>query len=155
MKHSTFDELKSQATISEATLPKGDVRRRRLLRLALLLENHPGPIKLFRGLEFLNDSERTLLRCDNSPLSIAFADPTFRTDGLRGDLYGQGMEFFHLSDDEAHHMLCDCHFHSRAPSGQMIAHRTRTIANRKTLLERWQNLSRALTSLVSRRLPTV
>ena len=155
MKHSTFDQLKYSATITETpALAQRDVRRQRLLRLATLLDNHPGPIMLFRGLEFLKDSDRASLRCDNSPFSIAFADPITRRDGLASDEYGQGIQYFGLTDDQAHHLLCDCHFHSRLPSAQMIACRVRVLAYQKTLQERWETLRHALFAIFSRRQPS-
>ena len=155
MKHSTFDQLKNSATITETPpLSQRDVRRERLLRLATLLDNHTGPIKLFRGLEFLKDSDRVSLRCDNSPFSIAFADPFTRRDGLANDEYRPGIQYFGLTDDQAHHLLCDCHFHGQLPSAQTIARRVRVLANQKTLQERWETLSRALFTFISRWQPT-
>ena len=155
MKHSTFDQLKYSATITETPpLSQRDVRRQRLLRLATLLDNHTGPIKLFRGLEFLKDGDRVSLRCDSSPFSIAFADPFTRRDGLASDEYGQGIQYFGLTDDQAHHLLCDCHFHGQLPSAQMIACRVRVLANQITLQERWETLSHALFTFISRRRST-
>ena len=150
MKHSTFDQLKYSATITETpSLSQRDVRRERLLRLATLLDNHTGPIKLFRGLEFLKDGDRVSLRCDNSPFSIAFADAFTRRDGLASDEYGQGIRYFGLTDDQAHQLLCDCHFHSQRPTAQMIAYRVRALARQKSLRERWETLSRALFAIFS------
>ena len=155
MKHSTVDQLKTVATITQApALSKRDVRRHRLLRLASLLDNHTGPLKLFHGLEFLRDSTRVSLRCENSPFSIAFSDPILRADGLESDEFGQGIQFFGLSNDEAHHLLCDCHFPSRTPSGQMIANRVRKVANRKTARERWQAVERTFAKFMNRWLPS-
>lgn len=150
MKHSTFDQLKYSATITQTPpLSEREVRRQRLLRLATLLDDHAGPLKLFRGLEFLKASDRVSLRCDNSPFSIAFADPVTRRDGLASDEYGQGIQYFGLTDDQAHHLLCDCHFHTQRPSAQMIAHRVRRLASQKTLQERWETWSRGLFAIFS------
>lgn len=153
MKYSTFDQLKPVATVTEiSALSKRDLRRRRLMRFATLLDAHEGTIRLFRQIEYMDDSKRRSLRSDNSPLSIAFADPVLRAEGLKGDEFGEAVEFFNLTQDEAHRVLCDCHFLGATPSSQILASRVRTLANRKTLPEHWQGLRKRLAAWLPQRL---
>jgi hypothetical protein len=56
---------------------------------------------------------------------------------------GDAMEFFSLSANEAHHLLCDCH--SVGPTtGQMTAARVRAIAQRRSIGEIWSSIRSAL-----------
>lgn len=145
MKHSTVEELTPVATVTEIPpLSRRDIRRRRLMRFAALLDAHEGAIRLFRRIEYMDDRERRSLRSDNSPLSIAFADPILRREGLKSDEFGEGVEFFDLTQDEAHHLLCDCHFQGMSPSSKLIASRVRARAKRRTLGEHWQALKQRL-----------
>ncbi len=56
----------------------GMVRRRRLERLASLLDASQEPLQLFLAMEWVPKKERPALRQDGSPLTIAYADPHFR-----------------------------------------------------------------------------
>lgn len=130
MKHTPFDELKPVATVvSPPAVSPAEIRRERLERLATVLESHRGPVRLFRQLEFMSSAERESLRGDSSPLAIAFSDPVLRSQGLKGDTYGDAIEFFNLSSSEAHHLLCDCHYSMHQASPDMIAARARSLAN--------------------------
>jgi len=141
MKHSTFEELNPVATV-KATLPlsRRDIRRARLLRLADALEAHQAPIRLFTRLESMNEIESCDLRADDSPLTVAFADPLLRGEGLKSDRYGDAVKFFDLSASDAHFLLCDCHFHGGRPSSETMANRARNLANRRTLRDHWDVL---------------
>ena len=153
MKHSTFDPLKPLATVTKMpALSKRDVRRQRLMRFATLLDAHQDSIRLFRQIEFMDDSERRSLRSDSSPLTIAFADPVLRDEGLKSDEFGEAVEFFDLTEREAHQLLCDCHFLGVRPSSQILASRVRTVANQKTLRQHWQVLSQRLVAWLATRL---
>jgi hypothetical protein len=146
MKHSTFEDLKPIASVTRAPASKSDIRRDRLLRFATLLEAHPAPLRLFRQVEYMPNGDRAALRCDCSPVTVAYADPVLRAQGLNSDEYGAAVEFFGLSEDDAHHLLCDCHYGLRQPSAQLIAYRVRAIANRKTFWERCLALKQSVTA---------
>lgn len=138
MEHKQLDQLKDQATIVElkarvAPSPR-ELRRMRLERLAEVLAKHSGPVTLLTRIEYLPEQDRLPLRIDNSPLEIAYRDPVLRAQGLAGDRLGDGIAFFDLSAAEAHYLLCDCHY-SGMVSGEMIATRARTIANRMSFAE--------------------
>jgi hypothetical protein len=138
MEHKRLDQLKDQATIVElqervAPSPR-ELRRMRLGRLAEVLAKHGGPVTLLTRIEYLPEQDRLPLRLDNSPLEIAYRDPVLRAHGLAGDRLGDGITFFDLSAAEAHYLLCDCHY-SGMVSGEMIASRARTIANRVSIGE--------------------
>ena len=72
------------------------------------------------------------LREDRSPLSLAFQDKGFRAQGLSGDRLGDIMDFFELTEREAHHLLCYCHYASSVTS-MMVAERARELASKRTL----------------------
>jgi hypothetical protein len=108
MKFATREDLAVSADMHfpDATLP---LRTARLGRWAELLRREPD-FKLcsFGEIEFVPEHSRDELRQDSSALSVAFADPLFREQGLRSDTYGEGVRFFELSEREAHALLCSC-----------------------------------------------
>ncbi len=119
------------------------VRRRRLERLAGLLESTHEPVKLFSTMECYPRRERLMLRLDRSALAIAYRDAEFRREGLKGDSVGEGMAFFNLSMREAHALLCDCRYGALsllgAPLSRQIARRARKLAAKRSL-EEWREL---------------
>ncbi len=129
MEHKHVDHLRSVADVG-TSFPKGVMtRRERLERWAELLEHEPDK-KLFSlgEIEFRPVSERGSLRADNSPLSVAYADPLLRTQGLESDRLGDAQAFFSLSEAQAHRLLCSC------MNGQVIragtaARQLRSMAN--------------------------
>jgi hypothetical protein len=137
MEHKPLDELKPIARL--AKIPsKEETRRARLLRFAEVLEAHRGRTRLFRGLEYLKQDDLIDLRDENSPLSIAFADPVLRTQGLTSDKFSEAVAFFDLSSREAHHILCDCHYADSNVSSQIIAARVRAVAKQMSFRTIWK-----------------
>lgn len=136
MEYRTFDDLRRLATVSPAAA-RGLSRRARLGRWARLLqEDAERRLEPLRRLEFMPKGEAEALRCDNSPISIAFADPVLRAEGLAGDRFGDVLAFFELSPRQAHYLLCDCYYQGRMTAGS-VARRIRSIANRLTWSELW------------------
>ncbi|HEY5047083.1 MAG TPA: hypothetical protein VII49_03565 [Rhizomicrobium sp.] len=91
--------------------PSVRVRRRRLEKLADILEDHAGPIRLFSGLGSVSGGKRQPMRRDCSPFSIAFADPVFRAEGLSGDTMGEASAFFGLTASQSRALVCSgCYF---------------------------------------------
>ncbi|WP_363349579.1 hypothetical protein [Methylocystis echinoides] len=120
------------------------VRRRRLERLASVLESTREPVKLFSTMECYPRRERLTLRMEHSPLAVAYHDAQFRREGLTGDSVGEGMAFFNLSMREAHALLCDCGYGGfsllRMPLSSLIARRARKLAAKRNLAE-WRELA--------------
>jgi hypothetical protein len=146
MEYKPLEEIRSAATVVSITPSPGECRERRrarLERLATALERHDGTINLFSRVEYLSKSERSLLRVDNSPLTIAYRDPVLRAQGLAGDRMADAMEFFALSDRQAHLLLCDCHTVGPTTS-RMLAARVRVVAQRRTMGEIWSSIRAAL-----------
>ncbi len=131
------------------------VRRRRLERLAGLLESTHEPVKLFTTMECYPRKERLMLRLDRSPLALAYRDEQFRREGLKGDSVGEGMAFFNLSLREAHVLLCDCRYGALsllgAPLSRQIARRARKLAAKRSV-EEWRELFSGWVDAASSRL---
>jgi hypothetical protein len=143
MEHRTLDEMSRIATIVPAPyLSRRAVRRQRLNRLADLLGAWTGPVRLLTRIEDVPRIQRRALRCDLSPLALAYADVEFRRAGLAGDTIGDAMAFFDLTDSEVHTLFCDCHYGIGMSSVQVpaIAARVREVANRLSFQERWENI---------------
>jgi hypothetical protein len=84
------------------------------------------------------------MRRDNSPFSVAFADPILRGEGLKNDTYGEAKRFFGLSDEELHHIVCYCHLGNSMRAGT-AAGRVRAIVSiaspsRGLMARTWQAL---------------
>jgi hypothetical protein len=135
MQHQSLDQIKTVATIAPADKPSPRAtRRERLRRLAAVLEKHAGPVRLLSQIEYLSRDDRKMLRCDLSPLALAFQDAELRRDGLASDRLGDGMTFFGLSGRQAHHLFCDCHYGASVDT-QVIASRVRSLAARVGVME--------------------
>ncbi len=78
--------------------------------------------------------ELSTVRCDCSPLTVAFQDSVLRRQGLTSDRLGDAMTFFGLTPHEAHHLFCDCHY-SASPDAKVIGRLVRALADRKSLVE--------------------
>jgi hypothetical protein len=122
MKHQPIHEI--DALVQGVPLS----RRERLERWADLLSRDPHRrLNALSRVEFSAERERALRRGENTPISVAVADPVLSAAGLQGDTLGDAQAFFELSAAEAHYLLCDCHF-----VGQMdaegVAHRIRGLA---------------------------
>lgn len=113
-------------------------RAERLKRWAELLQAEGRrPLIPLRWVEFYTQAERPRLRQDGSPIALAYADPLLRAQGLAGDTLGDAQAFFGLSEDEAHELLCDCHFHGRM-TGRSAAGRVRALAGDGLLSRLWR-----------------
>lgn len=97
-------------------------RSERLNRWADLLDAQAGrPLRALEDVEYVSPAIRRDLRKEDSPLSIAFADTDLRADGLRGDRLGDAMDYFGLSERQAHWLLCDCHYGGRMTASEVAA----------------------------------
>ena len=86
-------------------------------------------ITLFQ-LEYLPLARRAQLRADDSLLSVAFADPRLRAEGLAGDTMGDAVAFFGVSERELHDIVCFCH-HGPAITARTAAAQIRSAASRQ------------------------
>ena len=131
MEHKSAHELRTIAQISTHPPhpPTQLGRRERLLRWADLLDQEPDRrINLVRELEFAAQSAQADMRADESALSIAYADPLFRSLGLKSDRVGDGCDFFSLNDSQTHRLLCSC-MHGMSMKAGDAARIVRNIAN--------------------------
>ncbi len=111
MRRQSLKQVQKTANVYHR-LPQLDLssQRGRLERWNELLRQEP--IRLlttFTNTEYLSPEVRDRLRCDDSPVSVAFADPLLREAGLAGDSYGDAKRFFSLSDRQLHRIVCYCH----------------------------------------------
>ena len=58
---------------------------------------------------------------------MAFDDPILRADGLASDRLGDAIDYFELSDDDAHRAFCSC-FYGESMTAGAVAGRLRSIA---------------------------
>ena len=126
MQYQRLDQVRTHAAVAEARPPM--TREQRLRRWAELLKRvGPRSMEPLRWVEFYAEPERLRLRRDGSPIALAFADPVLRAAGLAGDTLGDAQTFFGLSDDDAHQLLCDCHYQGTL-TGRTAARRVNAIA---------------------------
>ena len=127
MRYERLEQVRAYADITEVRPPM--TRQQRLKRWADVLKREGArPLEALRWVEFYAEPERRQLRRERSPIAFAFADPVLRAEGLTGDTLGDAQLFFELSDDEAHRLLCDCHFQGRM-TGRSAARRIRALAH--------------------------
>ncbi len=128
MEHRTLNEVRCTAlTIPLATSAPIMSRREKLERWAMLLDRHRGRLLPLMRVEYLSEEARRVLRGADSPLSVAYNDPILRTEGLASDRLGEGIAFFELTEQEAHHLLCECHY-CGTMTGETVAARARFAA---------------------------
>jgi hypothetical protein len=107
MKYQSLEELRALAVIRTDPLPAMS-RDEKLRRWADLLEARGGSVASLFETEYISDAVRPKIRSNNSAISVAYADPTLRKEGLAGDAYGDAIAFFELNDTEMHRILCYC-----------------------------------------------
>lgn len=128
MKHQSPEQLREAAAIVAAHPLTQMTRRERIDRWADLLDQHAGHMEALYRIEYLSDEERRAYRGgDSTPLAIAFRDPVLRAGGLGGDTLGDAMDYFEMTDDDAHRLLCDCHY-AGSLTGHNLAGRLRRYA---------------------------
>jgi hypothetical protein len=110
MEHRPLSDL---STVADVTTPKPTPalsKRERLDRWAEILERDPDRVlRTLDEIEWKPKAERLAMRADNSALTIAYLDPVLRAEGLASDRFGDAVEFFDISEHDAHIVLCSCH----------------------------------------------
>ena len=128
MKHHSPEQLREAAAIVAANPITTMTRRERLDRWADLLDQYAGPMEALYRIEYLPEEERRAYRGgESTPLAIAHRDPLLLRDGLGGDTLGDAMNYFEMTDDDAHRLLCDCHYMGTL-TGHNLAARLRRYA---------------------------
>jgi hypothetical protein len=122
MQHQDLDRIKGVKTLDPLFVgqPKPLTRSERLNRWADLLDTQAGrPLRALEDVEYVSPGVRREMRKDDSPLAVAYADPGLRADGLTSDRLGDAMEYFGLSERQAHWLLCDCHYGGRMTASEV------------------------------------
>jgi hypothetical protein len=110
MEHKPRIELEAVADLSPGESRAPMSREERLGRWIEVLEREPKRLlKPLHEIEYRSGQERRTIRTDNSPLAVAYEDPVLRAEGLASDKLGDALDFFQLSEQEAHTALCSCH----------------------------------------------
>ncbi len=137
MEHRTLDEIRPVAQVIPFGAASSKMsRRQRLERWATVLERYEGRLTPLIRIEYLPERERAPLRGDATPLAVAYRDTVLREEGLTSDRLGDAMAFFDLTERQAHHLLCDCHYYGTMTAAGAAA-RVRSIASQVTLRELW------------------
>jgi hypothetical protein len=112
MEHRPLVELQTVADLTvEPRSPMS--RRERLARWAELLERDPKRrLSPLHEIEYKGPQARRAVRAENSPLTVAYEDPVLRAEGLGSDMLGDALDFFGLTEDQAHFAFCSCHMGS-------------------------------------------
>jgi hypothetical protein len=127
MKYQPLDELRNLADV-EVPGPRTMTRTERLERWAEVLEREPSRrLRSLGEIEFKTPAERLVMRSNDSPLSVAFADPVLRAEGLGSDRLGDAITFFELTESQAHRLLCSC-MNGMSMTASRPASRIRAIA---------------------------
>ena len=144
MKHRTVEQIRTVAEVHNEVMPLMSSRER-LEHWVGLLEREPQRrLNTLRETELCTPRLRDTMRSDNSPISVAFADPVLRAQGLADDTYGEARRFFDISDRQMHNILCYCHF-GETTSGRAAAWAIRRVIAAEDrsawFIRIWQNLS--------------
>jgi len=125
MEHRTSAELNGFA---EVIHPQKLSKKELLERWALALKQRKGArLNTLRETEYKPVKERSALRQDNSPLTVAFEDPVLRSAGLTNDTFSEVASFFGLSHWRLHEMVCSCHF-GETVAAEVVAARVRRLS---------------------------
>jgi hypothetical protein len=125
MEHRTSAQLRG---IADVIFPQELSKKERLERWALALEKRKGTrLSTLRETEYKPVNERSALRQENSPLTVAFEDPVLRSAGLTSDKFGDVARFFGLSHWQLHEVVCNCHF-GETVAAEAVAARLRHLS---------------------------
>ena len=123
MQHQDLDRIRGVKSLEPmfgktTKLSRGE----RLTRWADQLDAQAGrPLRALEDVEYVSPAVRRDMRKEDSPLAVAYADPVLRADGLAGDRLGDAMDYFGLSERQAHWLLCDCHYGGRMTASEVAA----------------------------------
>lgn len=134
MEYKNLEQIRKVAEVRVDLAPLSTMsHRERLLRWAEVLEGQSGrQLRSLMGTEFVSRDERVKMRIDNSPLTVAFDDPILRAEGLKSDRLGDAIQFFDLSEHDAHNLVCYCR-HGRTMLAEAVARDVRMVATYKAI----------------------
>ena len=119
MEHRTSAQLRG---IADVIFPQELSKKERLERWALALEKRKGTrLSTLRETEYTPVNERSALRQENSPLTVAFEDPVLRSAGLTSD------RFDDVAHWQRHEVVCGCHF-GETVAAEAVAARLRHVS---------------------------
>lgn len=104
----TKQELADVAAAHPITEETTMTRDAKLERLATLVENCPRHISLFDRIEEMTQGRKERATLEGSVFALAAGDKTFQKAGLTGQTVADGQKFFELSNEELHHLSCNC-----------------------------------------------
>jgi hypothetical protein len=131
MEHKPRVDLQVVADLRPVETRAPMTREERLARWVEALERDPKRmLRPLQEIEWKKPEERRAVRADNSPLAVAYEDPVLRAEGLVSDQLGDALDFFELTEHEAHTAFCSCHlrssFEAELAAGRVKALMTRT-----------------------------
>jgi hypothetical protein len=132
MEYKTLGELAGHADVrlEPAFISRPLAKHERLERWAMLLARDPErQLASVEEIEYGTVRQQQAKRADGSALSVAFADPVLREQGLESDRVGDAVRFFELSHWEIHQLVCSCHY-GRTMAAGTAAVRVRAMAKR-------------------------
>jgi hypothetical protein len=132
MEYKSLSELADRADVrlDPAFMSRPMAKHERLERWAMLLARDPErQLASVEEIEYGTIRQQRSKRADESALSVAFADPVLREQGLESDRVGDVARFFELSHWDIHQLACSCHY-GRTMSAGTAAMRVRAIAKR-------------------------
>jgi hypothetical protein len=132
MEYKTLRELADRADVrlDPAFTSRPMAKHERLERWAMLLARDPErQLSSVEEIEYGTVRQQQAKRADDSALSVAFADPVLREQGLESDRVGDAARFFELSHWELHQLVCSCHY-GRTMAAGTAALRVRALARR-------------------------
>lgn len=113
MEHKLLAELQSRADLTSIETRFRMTRAQRLERWIEALERDPTRrLRPLYEIEYTTVEGRRAARSDNSPLTVAYEDPVLRAEGLKSDKLGDVLDFFELTEQQAHQAFCSCHMGS-------------------------------------------
>jgi len=137
MKHRTIDQTRQVACVLPLKTLRTLCCSERLERWADPLERHTDALHPLHGTELGSPAKRAALREDHSPLSVAFADPILRTQGLAGDSYGDAHRFFGLTHATLNGIVCYCRYVTMSIPPDAACVRVRRAVGRARRLEQF------------------
>jgi hypothetical protein len=135
MKHHALEQLQILAEVDQDYPRQAMSRSERLERWVELLERNPDRrLATLHQTEYQPARERAAIRSEESPISVAFADPVFRAAGLNNDSYGEAKRFFELTDHQLHEVICYCHFGETLSAATAARHIRRALTGDSMLI---------------------